>query len=223
MYMRITAIYDHYTIMPSLRMHMLRVAGVADMICEHGTMPVDRDLIVTSCLLHDMGNIIKFNLDLFPSFLQPEGREYWQRVKNDFVIRYGNDEHEATKLIINELGINGDIMGIIDAIGFVHAEESDRSSDINQKIATYADMRVEPMGVTSLRQRLDEGNRRYKQNRPTLYNEDLSHRMSVALTDIESDVFAHSDIHPDDITEDSIKPYVIRLRGYDIPTVTTIE
>jgi len=61
--------------MPSLQLHMFRVAGVASVICENFKQPelINQDDIVSACLLHDMGNIIKFNLSLFPQFLEPEG------------------------------------------------------------------------------------------------------------------------------------------------------
>src|SRR3989344_7719535 len=100
-------------IMPSLQLHMFRVTSVAQIICESlgenvilvseahpesGSWTSQDDAknnILSACLLHDMGNILKFNLDLFPEFLQPEGKEYWQKVKDSFEKKYGKDEHEA--------------------------------------------------------------------------------------------------------------------------------
>ena len=48
--------------MPNLAMHQLRVAGVAMQICESLDTNIDTNSVVKACLLHDMGNIIKFNL-----------------------------------------------------------------------------------------------------------------------------------------------------------------
>ncbi|USN54769.1 MAG: HD domain-containing protein [Candidatus Peribacteria bacterium] len=59
-------IYTQYQIPPSLQEHMLRVAAVAEQICLHSSQEIDHATIVTAALLHDMGNIIKFNLDKLP-------------------------------------------------------------------------------------------------------------------------------------------------------------
>ena len=81
--------------MPNLREHQLRVASVAAQICDNFFEPLNKKDIVTACLLHDMGNIIKFNLNYFPELIKPEGIEYWQKVQNEYKKKYGNDESIA--------------------------------------------------------------------------------------------------------------------------------
>ena len=78
----ISEIYEEYKIMPNLREHMLRVAGAASLICDNFTEPLNKEEIISACLLHDMGNIIKFKLDYFPEFNKPEKAEYWQNVQS---------------------------------------------------------------------------------------------------------------------------------------------
>ena len=73
----IQEIYTHYQIMPVLQQHMLRVAGVTDLICQLAGDKVDSHNVVIAALLHDSGNIIKFDLQRFPHFLEPEGLDYW--------------------------------------------------------------------------------------------------------------------------------------------------
>ena len=82
--MKISEIYRKYRIPPQLQLHQLRVASIAKYICDNLKVPVDIEEVVSADLLHDMGNIIKFDLSLFPEYLEPEGLEYWQGVKNDF-------------------------------------------------------------------------------------------------------------------------------------------
>jgi len=60
--MQILKIYEKYKILPALQQHMFRVASVAKMIAEHMVIDVDIDCITKAALLHDMGNILKFNL-----------------------------------------------------------------------------------------------------------------------------------------------------------------
>jgi len=50
--------------MPQLDEHQLTVAAVADFICAHFNGNINRNNIVKACLLHDMGNIIKFDLSI---------------------------------------------------------------------------------------------------------------------------------------------------------------
>jgi len=54
-------IYTAYTVLPSLQLHMLRVAAVAKVICDNWIWEdFDKEATMTSCFLHDMGNILKF-------------------------------------------------------------------------------------------------------------------------------------------------------------------
>ncbi len=64
-------IYNDYNILPLLQLHQLRVAGVAKLITESITIPVDAQAVVLACLFHDMGNIIKADFTYFPEALQP--------------------------------------------------------------------------------------------------------------------------------------------------------
>src|SRR3989344_2472976 len=102
--MKITEIYEKYKIPPNLQLHQLRVAGVASIICDNFDKPLDKGSIITTCLLHDMGNILKFNFDIFPEeFYGKQGRAYWEKVKQEFKEKYGEDEHKATHAIAEEL------------------------------------------------------------------------------------------------------------------------
>jgi hypothetical protein len=102
---KIKDIYEEYKIMPNLQMHQLRVAGVVSQLCDSLNLEVTKETLIITCLLHDMGNIIKSRLDYFPEFIKPEGLGYWQNVKDEFIQKYGEDEHEATVQIIKELGL----------------------------------------------------------------------------------------------------------------------
>lgn len=116
--MTVREIYNNYKIMPTLRLHQLRVAAVGQIICDSIPDFKDTKEVVVTCLLHDMGNIIKFDLNYFPEFLKPEGLEYWQKVKEEYIQKYGNDEHHATQSIIAELLNSGKIRECADQVGF---------------------------------------------------------------------------------------------------------
>lgn len=214
--MKITDIYAKYTIMPSLQLHMFRVAGVAQIICQSIQKEVDAENIIAACLLHDMGNILKFNLDLFPEFLQPEGKEYWQQIKNDYEKKYGKDEHGATLSIVKELKVSDRIYELVDCFQFSAAEKNENTQDLGIKICSYADMRVEPKSIVSLQMRLTDGRKRFERNNPELFTEDLFGKMSESLFEIEKDIFKKISLKPKDITNETVTPLLENLRNFEL-------
>ncbi|CAN5229849.1 hypothetical protein BH09PAT2_BH09PAT2_02750 [soil metagenome] len=205
--MTIQQIYEQYILMPTLQMHQYRVAGVAHMLCLHYDNKVDAVNIVAACLLHDMGNILKFKLEMFPDFLEPQGMDYWKKIKNEYHYKYGNDEHKATLEIAKEIfkkrnpAINEKLntertLELINAIGFSSAQYNFESIDISRKIAAYADMRMEPHGVTSLALRLKDGNKRFKIHKPGVGDEAFFNEMAEFLKKIEQQLFNGLEISP---------------------------
>ena len=202
--------------MPNLRLHMYRVAGVASVICDNISENIDRESIIAACLLHDMGNIIKFKLDLFPTFLEPEGRDYWQTVQNEYFKKYGKDEHVATLDIAREIGVNHKVMHLLKNIGFTRAKENYESPDFDGKIAAYSDMRVEPHGVVSLEDRFRDGRKRTRIHKPNSHDESLFEEMSIYLRKIEKQIFEKTSIKADDIIDVKISDYVTKLADFEI-------
>jgi 5'-deoxynucleotidase YfbR-like HD superfamily hydrolase len=70
----ILELYDTYKIMPQLAAHQLRVAAVAYAITQAIFEPIHDEELISACLLHDMGNILKFDLSVFPEFSEIIGR-----------------------------------------------------------------------------------------------------------------------------------------------------
>jgi len=225
--------------MPNLREHQLRVAGVAKIICKSlQEKEVEADTIVIACLLHDMGNIIKFKLELFPEFLKPEGLDYWKEIQEEYVRKYGKDEHVATIQIAKEVlsqycysdpPVGGEesrkdlntsdkpqydkerIIELIHAIGFSNAKQNYETKDFGKKIAAYADMRVKPSGVTSMKERLDDGRNRFsrlQKHEPVVFED-----MSNYLYAIEEQIFTVSNISPDDITENNVQRSIPKVQS----------
>src|SRR5690242_14147552 len=113
--MGIADIYLQYKILPFLQLHQLRVAAVAVQICRSLSVEVDTNSATVASLLHDMGNILKFDFQAYPSAFEPEGISYWKRVQDEYRAKYGNDEHDATLTIARELGVSDAVLGIIRA------------------------------------------------------------------------------------------------------------
>lgn len=211
----ISEIYEEYKIMPSLAEHMLRVTAVASQLCDSCTVTVDKNLIITACLVHDLGNILKFDLESFPEFLEPYGLEYWQDVKNEYIAKYGEDEHVATIAIIRELNLPDEVIHLVDNVGHNHfCDQLDRE-DFNHKIINYADVRVAPYGVVSYTERMDDVTRRYKSRPNFIGNE--KHETSIACGyEIEKQIFSYSSIKPEDITDEAIAHLIEELKDFVI-------
>lgn len=212
--MTILEIYEKYNIMPNLQLHQLRVAAVAEQICEASTTPVDKESIVLACLLHDMGNIVKFDLDYFPQLLEPEGKEYWGKIQVEFIKKYGIDDHDANLKIAQEIGVSSVIVAHIDAIGFGFWDRTHKDGSLEDKICAYADTRVSPFKVVSLEERFEEGEKRYNGKNSAL--DDKRHVFYDAMREIEKQIFAHTNIKPEDITDESIKHRIEKLRNTNI-------
>lgn len=217
--MTISDIYTTYRIPPILQTHQLRVAAVALQICTSLQVNVNIKTVLTAALLHDMGNIIKFDLQMFPEQNEPEGIDYWAAVQQDFVSKYGSDEHEANKHIAKEIGVSQRVLECIDKIGFSNLVQTQKDKEFELRVCAYADMRVGPFGVLSIEERMADGKRRYAGRKqmtkmsPQQFDENV-----LALQKIETDIFAVSNLKPSDISDSSINANVENLR-----TTNTIE
>jgi isoleucyl-tRNA synthetase len=209
----VSDIYKKYKIMPNLQMHMLRVAAIASVICDNFTESLPKEDIVTACLLHDMGNIIKFDLKYFPDFNKPEGFEYWQKVKDEYIVKYGKNEHEATLKIIKELQMPDKILELINAISFFGAPATASGNNFADKIVEYCDSRVAPLGVVGLEERLADLRKRYAHK-----GGDTPERRAYeqAVKNMEQQIFAKCKIKPEDITEESIASIIAELKNFVI-------
>jgi hypothetical protein len=215
--MVISEIYEKYKIMPQLQMHMLRVAGVASMICDSFEGSIDKATIVSVCLIHDMGNIVKFRLEKFPEGLEPLGLEYWQKVQKEFIEKYGANDYQVTYQILEELKLSDKIQTLVKSNEFAKMSPiSNQKESFECKICIYSDARVEPNRITSLDKRLAEVKERYMKNHgvsPEFYRE-----LWESAREIEKQIFSQCKITPGDITEEKVKLIIEELRKFDIQT-----
>lgn len=210
-------IYAAYRIMPGLQLHQLRVAAVAKVICDVCTCDIDVRSVVLACLFHDMANIIKSDLTVFPELHGTEGLAHWESVKKEYIEKYGENEHAATQAIAKEICLAPSVIALIEQIGFRKLEATARAHSFELKVVEYADLRVGPHGVLSLRARIEEARIRYV-GRHRDMPEDRAHfdRLARAAEEIERQIFMASALTPEDITEQSIQGAIVELRTYPV-------
>ncbi len=212
--MEISDIYTKYKIMPNLQEHMLRVAAVASLVCDNFDETLPKEEIITACLLHDMGNIIKFKWDSPLGLLEPK-LEYWKKVQSEYIEKYGENVHEATTSILRELGLR-QIVSIIESFDSNNPYNSDnilKNDNWVVKICLYSDERVAPFGVASIDDRLTE-NRKRLENRGIIMSEEKYIFIKNSLLALEKQIFAKCKIKPSDITDKTIPSTVLKLKNF---------
>ena len=231
--MTVVDAYRKFRIHQGLQLHQLRVAAVAKYVCDRfssggvsasdGKELVDAETVITACLFHDMGNIIKSDLTRFPELCEPEGVEHWQQVKKEFLETYGDNEHDATSAIAREIGLSQKAIYLIDSIGFGKMESIVASDSYELKVVEYGDSRVGPYEVLSIQERYAEARKRYRVRKDNaggtkgvIAHEDRFKRLAELGAELEQQLMAVSDFKPEDITDAAIAPAVGELKNYKV-------
>ncbi len=170
--MKVADIYKKFSIPPNLQEHMLRVCSIVECLKRHwkNDPHVDWDLAIKVALLHDLGNIVKFDFEKHPEFLGDEQKNisYWKQSQSKIIEKYGNDDDNVTKAMLSELGVDIGIAEIIFNKRFGNSVKVERSNDWVLKILYYADLRTLPFGIGSLEDRINDVRERMPKytNRP---------------------------------------------------------
>ena len=201
--MRIINIYSKFAITPNLQEHMIRVAKVVKFIKNHWTGPhVDWDEVFKAALLHDVGNIVRFNFDKYPQFLGEEIKrvDYWKEKQNEIIAKYGTDDHDATKKMLEEINIPQSLIDIIQSKSFGKSIELSKSDNWIVKLLYYGDSRVMPNGIGTLDERLTDVTQRIGKYRddPNLPN------LVTACKEIEKQIQHNTNIDLSQITDDTV-------------------
>ena len=203
--MNIREVYKKYDIIDNLAEHMLRVAGVGYLVASNWKEDVDVDLATMACLLHDMGNIVKFNLD--KPTLKIKNLDHWKKIQQKYWDKYGKNTHDVTMQIIRELG-REDVAQVIEEEGQVYGKSVDviKSASFPVQVLLYSDVRVMPRGVTTMQDRIDDLLARYADPRY-----DLSY-----LFPFEEYLQEMTTIDIKAINEEMVKPHISQFLSVTI-------
>lgn len=214
--MTIQDVYTQYNTPGNLQRHMLDVAG---MVCAIKDKWIGRDVdwgaTLTAALLHDVGNIVKFDLDKYPHLLGSEQPriEYWRDVQQSTIKKYGNNDHVATTMMLQEMSISKKIIQIISKKSFGNSAQLRNSNDSESRLLLYCDLRILPGGLGSLDSRLkDIKERLTKYSRRTDFDD-----LVDACYDIEDDInrSVSLDIRAD-IDTQALDTFTKNLRQYEL-------
>jgi tRNA threonylcarbamoyladenosine modification (KEOPS) complex Cgi121 subunit len=147
----ILQVYRDYKITRTLQLHQLRVAAVAQQICDNLTIKVDSEVVIMACLIHDMGNILKFVFTAPEEWFEPEGKKYWRQIQKEMAEKYKTtNEHKLSLMIAKELKVSNKVLTCIESIDFSKTIQTVSGPTVEPKICDYADLRVNPYGVFRL-------------------------------------------------------------------------
>lgn len=216
--MKISEIYEKYTVQANLQLHMLRVAAVGVLIADHFTDKtlLNKNSLVTALLLHDIGNVIKFNFDK-PEYsnISAQDIEYWKKIQADYVEKYG-DEDTATEEIAKEIGVDAQTLDLLQKTSASKTMAAAISPDFNKKVACYADARIGLHGIVSIDERWDDINKRYEGRGHTLSDLDKNLLRRNAGKEIEQQIQSKMDIQVVDITDADIELIIEQLTSWDV-------
>jgi len=159
----IKKIYNKFPIPPSVIKHCLLVRDVAEKIIEQLNISLNKDLVLAAALVHDLGNIAKIDFDskLAKTLYSKEERIFWDNKKKAITSTYSKNPDELTKIFLKELSCDEKLINLLEFSRWSNIQEVFNKNNWEAKILAYADYRVGPFGVVSLKDRLDDLKERY--------------------------------------------------------------
>lgn len=218
--MLIRDIYETYEVPPWLQTHQVRVAVVGKIVAEVSTQDIDSNLIISTCLLHDIGAIVKFDFgpllqDKMKGLCPAADLPHWIAVQEKIRARYGHEEHEATGNIIAELGFT-DALALFGDMGFSEMHRILAAGNRTAMIAQYADMRVGPYGILPLEERVNEVIERYADVPSWKARVDESRTYLPLAREMETRLFDGIQLQPEAIDNLTAAPAVAALWEYEL-------
>lgn len=209
--MNIIEIYNKYHIPENLQMHMLRVAACTNLILDNWIgKAIDRKAITRVSLLHDMGNMVKISEE------EIRDKDFIE-LRKKYYEKYGTNDHQINMVIGKEEGLTNKELEILDGKRSRKNEQTAKSDNYEIKICAYCDQRVAPDGVVSLKERLEDAKRRYKDRPLSVWsNEEKANQLIKCALEIEEQIMKYCKLEPGDINNQSIQIYIDRLKEYEI-------
>ncbi len=189
----IQEIYTRHQIPRNLQRHMYRVASVGEYIAENWSSSLDTSSIVSTLLLHDMGNILKFDFSRGMSLFDADEQDLtrWRQVQQKYREQYGDDVHDATLAMANSEGVSDRVLELITKMGSSRLSDALESADWEQKICIYSDFRVDPHGFVSVESRFADILERYAGRHHPLSNEEQTIKNRDACLELEKQLVEH--------------------------------
>jgi len=227
----IKQIYQHYFIPDNLAEHMLQTAALGKIICENWkedstntNLTLNKDLIITTLLVHDLGNLVKFNLKQpvgyqckeHQKLFQGDNLKFWQTKQQEMIKRYSPNASLANLQILKELNLIKSAK-LLKNHTFEHINQLIlQTGHWQEKIISYCDLRFTPTGLDSVTNRIKDLKIRYKASDSTWKNKDIvKQRLTNSLT-LEQQINSQTKIDITQVKTVEINDNIIQLQNYSI-------
>ena len=160
--------YTSYGLPRMLQEHMLLVAGITKILWEawrDDDYTLDTSSMTTAALIHDMGNMVKFDFGRFSDQIEtPPWLTFYKEKKQWYIQKYGTNSEVANQRIAKDLDVTAEVQKLIDNRWRENFDAESTPTPWEQILVCYADSRVAPSGVVSLEQRAKDLLQRYPQS-----------------------------------------------------------
>lgn len=210
-------IFDHFNIPLGLQQHMYTVAGIGKYITDNWLgEKINQQAIVTALLIHDLGNLVKFDLSPGAKVYDPTlATDQWRKNQQMMIEQYSSDAHQATLIMAKEIVTDPLVLKLVASMDATNLAKTFNQS-WEEKICEYADLRVTPFGITSLENRLNDIHQRYKQHSQAWSDEQLLTQNKSFGQKIEQQLQTNTKVDIITIPAEKIATYLVELPDYQI-------
>lgn len=217
--MLITKVYNDLQIPKHLQKHMLRVAAVGQFLAQNWndqSIMLDDKSIIKTLLLHDLGNLLKFDLNRGIELFHHSERDvgYWKKVQHELSIKYDPDEHKATYSMAKNVGVSDRVLHLLSNMGSSNLQQTLESSDWELKVCSYSDFRVGPHGYLTVRERFDDILDRYKGREHALADEQKTRQKMERCLLLEQQLKPNLQINLAQLPEDELEKQASELSDF---------
>ncbi|EKD22933.1 MAG: hypothetical protein ACD_83C00180G0002 [uncultured bacterium] len=198
---------------------MLTVAAVGKYIIDHWQGPfISEQTIINALLVHDLGNLVKFDLTKNAQVIDPTLlTDDWRKRQVALRKKYGHSSHQATAKIIQELGLPIQIQQLVSNLDAANICNNANDS-LTQQICSYADLRVTPKGVASLTERLTDLRERYQAKYSIWKNDAFFAQHNQCAQQIEATLQQYTSTDIINIPSEKIELLLVELAQFEILT-----
>jgi len=220
--MTIQDLYDRFLITKNLQTHQLRTAALGQVIVEDWIGPqINIQDVVFTLLIHDMGNLVKFNLDTPDSKKwmagEKESLDFWKKIQKKYQQKYGKRADQANVKIAREINCPNKIIDFLE-----HHEWQDLPAAIETKqwehqIVFYGDVRIRPQGLTSLADRILDLKNRYQDRDPNWHKPEYYQELVNISQTLEASLDQQTQQALSQIPVEKIEQKAEQLRSFPLP------
>ncbi len=218
---KIQDIYDHYLVPSNLQKHMLWTAGIGDIITkswQDSQNKIKAQDVITALLVHDLANIVKFDLSFKLATPMDPSRSLneWRQIQEKFKARYGLKADQANLAAAKELGLSKQIINLLDDHHFKSIPKVIKNQNCGHQITLYADLRIAPTGIVSIKDRVIDLKNRYQAVDADWQDETVFKNRLKNCLNLEQEINQRTKVDITKIKQDELNQIAKNLRSFPI-------